>query len=134
MWVQNSKDVFVLGFYPCPESTLHNKQLTNYHYRALRSTYGVTVGILHDPSRIHFLKGISYIAVEQKTDTSISLKDFVHPERAVYVVGNSQYQHPSFWMEEDYRVHIDVPHMDEPLYGDQAAAIVLQDRSNKLCL
>jgi hypothetical protein len=120
--------VHVVGFWPCPETTLHTKQLIRQHYAALHWTYDVSIRILNDPEDIHFLPNITYIAVEQESKTSIPIADFVHPDKAVYVVGSSKYQHPSFWMNADHRVHIDVPHMNHPLYGDQAMAIILHDR------
>lgn len=78
-----------------------------------------------------FSTKISYVAVEQENKHTVPMSEFVHPEKAAYVVGNNDYQFPSFWCDASHRVHIDVPHMKEPLYGDQAAVIILNDRYMK---
>ena len=123
--------VYVIGFYPCPETVSANKPLTRWHFEALHYTYGVTVQLLDDPGQILPFNKTPIVAVEQKNSSTIPIESFAHPEQAVYVVGNNSYSHPSFWFDAEYRVHIDVPAMDHPLYGDQAASIILHDRYMK---
>lgn len=125
------RSVCVVGFYPCPETTSNNRGLTESHYRALYLTYGVSIRLVETPEEIKFSTKITYVAVEQENKSSIPMREFVHPDKAAYVVGNSTYQFPSFWCDVSYRVHIDVPHMAKPLYGDQAAVIILNDRYMK---
>ena len=127
----NNRAVCVIGFYPYPETTSWNRPLTEGRFRALHFTYGVNIRLIKSPDEIMFSTEITYVAVEQKNKYSIPLSEFIHSDRAAYIVGNSTYQFPSFWCDVNSRVHIDVPHMKAPLYGDQAAVIILNDRYYK---
>lgn len=122
------KSLYVVGLYPSPETDDTNRDFMWNTFLALSWTYNCNVILARDPKEVINLRALPQIGVEQKTAYTIPLQDFEHPETAVYYVGNSQHSHPSYWAETDRAVHIDVPALEHPLYGCQAAAIVLHDR------
>lgn len=129
------KTIYLLGLY---ETIGTNKSFMSSTYLALSWTYNCNVLIVNDPKELPNLHSLPYVAIEEKTSTTTNVVDFVHPKKAVYLIGNPKYSHPSYWANADYSVHIDVPKSDynqygcestsHPLYGCQAAAIVLNDR------
>ena len=122
------KTIYVVGLYPSPETDETNMDFMWWTYLALSWTYGCNVVLAKSPQEVPNLHALPYIAVEQKTHQSTALKDFIHPPAAVYLVGNSKWSHPSYWAKADMAIHLDVPYVEHPLYGCQAAAIVLNDR------
>ena len=120
----------LIGFYPYPETNPANAKVFEQHYLSLHFTYQVNVQVVRDPAEI-FPGFEGAIVSIQEGDHSHELEDFVHPEQCIYVAGNSMYQYPADFMHTDYQVRIQVPAPDHPLYGDQAAAIVLNDRRLK---
>jgi hypothetical protein len=92
---------------------------------------------MSDPKEFLPIAGYSYVAIEEKTAFTTHIKDFVHPKKAVYIVGNSKYRWPSGHIDVQYKVHLPnagpTPTPEgvwrhHPLYGFQAASIVLNDR------
>jgi len=131
IYAKQNKGVYAAGFYPCPETdAFGNKSLnwTDTRFRALHFVYDITVQVLHEPEDLIALKTPVFVAIEQQNEHTEPLSDFVHPEKVLYIVGSSRYEYPSFWFDTPLRVHIDVPHMKYPFYGDQALAIALNDR------
>lgn len=122
------KSIYVVGLFPSPETTEENELFMWQTYLALSWTYTCNVIVAKSPIGLPNLHSLPYIAIEQKTANTIPLQSFEHPEKAVYYVGNSKWSHPSYWAKTDMAVHIDVPELEHPLYGCQAAAIVLNDR------
>ncbi len=123
------KSVYLIALWPYPETNPGTIAVWEFNYRALFSTYKLNLQIVSEPDLTMDLHTIPSVAIEQKTKNTIPIQDFVHPEKAVYYVGNSKYSHPSHWAKTDFSVHIEAPSMYEhPLYGHQAAAIVLHDR------
>lgn len=132
-WFHTTTGPYLIGFYPAPE--VRNKDLRDFTdacFRSLCCTYDCNMQIVEHPSQVFDLRALPYISIEEKTPYTLPVQDFTHPKRGVYIVGNSIYSHPSGWCEPQYRVHIDVPYINHPLYGFQAAAIVLHDREVKL--
>lgn len=115
-----------MGMYPTPETTPENRKHMDQTFRALACTYSASMEVIDDPKQqmpIH----VTRVAVEESAD-SIDLQDFIHPTRCAYYVGNSDYPSPSEWCKADYIIRISVPVAEHPLYGQQALAIVLNDR------
>ncbi|MGI9251039.1 MAG: hypothetical protein ACR2PR_07550 [Pseudohongiellaceae bacterium] len=129
--IETSKPVSsVIGFYPNPETNAYNIQLFEWHYRALHFTYRVNVQMVSAPAQITDLFGGAIVAIEEDPD-AVPIEDFEHPDQAVYIAGNSLYQFPSQFTRCTHVVQIPVPDPEHPLYGSQAAAIVLNDRRMK---
>ena len=83
-----------------------------------------------------------HVSLEVKNEFTTSLWDFVHPEKCVYVTGNTNYHAPAHVLTpkpEILRVHVEVPGPKEEsehpheqcLYGFQVLPIVLMDRIYK---
>jgi hypothetical protein len=121
--------VRLVGFYPTPETNTWNKTLTDAHYAALVFTYRAHCQMVTVPSEIFLPPNYTVVSVEENEGQDI--ETFQHPERALYVTGNSQFQWPSEHIRVDEKVSIKVPDPDHPLYGSQALAIVLHDRFKK---
>lgn len=122
--------VYLVAFYPSPETTPENKQDMHLAYSVVSSTYNCNYQLITEPEEALDLHCYPYVAIEEKNQYTTPLNDFIHPEKAVYVVGNSKYRWPSGWIDVDHKVHIPVPN-NEPLYGHQAATIVLHERYMK---
>lgn len=123
------KTIYLIALWPNPETNPRTIETWEYNYRALQATYRLNLQIISDPSLIMDLHTIPSVAIEQKAKGTVPLQDFVHPDKAVYYVGNSKFTHPSYWAMTDFAIHIEAPELyDHPLYGHQAAAIVLHDR------
>jgi len=122
----------VVAFWPYPETTPANKQAFALDYNALSVVYGVGVQMVDFPSEELFFNSSPLIAVEEWTNnpTAVALKDFEHPINATYIIGNSQYRWPSGHYDVAHKVYFRTPNL-VPLYGHQAAAIILQDRCEK---
>jgi len=124
-------DIYLIAFWPTPEADGDSRQAFEWAYRALLCTYNCNFQIIQHPSQALPLKSMPYISLEQKNPGTQSLRDFEHPKKAVYLVGNAKYSSPGAVLGCDYKVHIEVPNMEHPLYGDQAAAIAFNDRYMK---
>lgn len=122
----------MVGFYPFPETTPVNKKAYEMPYRALFDSYICCVQMIDKPEELAFTRS-PIVVIEERTNNpaQVNLVDFQHPERCTYIVGNSIYRWPSAKFDSIARVYIDTPAFDRPLYGSQAAAIVLQDRYQK---
>jgi len=120
-------NVYIIGFYPEPETTLNNIHLTKSRFRALAFTYGISIIICNHPSDFDALpEKLPVISIEEHGDSM--LKDFQHPRDVIYLCGNSAFRYPSRYFDTEGTVTIETPMIDHPLYGDQAGAIILQDR------
>ncbi len=73
-------------------------------------------------------KGCQMVFVEQATG-SRNLKDIVHPERAVYILGAEDYGVPEEMMIGHLKVHIETPMC---LNVAVAGSITMFDRKNKI--
>jgi hypothetical protein len=124
--------VFIIGFFPYPETTHLNEHTMQYHFRSLAVTYGLNVQVVHNPGGVMQLPDLPVICMEEPHAGTVDLQDFEHPKDAIYMVGNSKYQNLSKWFEADHLVSIKAPMHGQPLYGDQVAAIVMNDRAYRL--
>ncbi len=115
---------------PTPESTAYNADLTACRIRALQYTYGVKAYLVSSPKKMFFTPGVPVVSLEETSLIDLS-DDFDHPEDCYYIAGNSKYSELSNWVHVDYKINIPVPNPEHPLYGDQALAILLQDRYAK---
>jgi hypothetical protein len=135
-WKHNS-GIYLIAFYPSPETNGQNRYIIDCTYRALKDTYRCNIMVISDPKEANELMTfIPIIAIEEENKNTQALANFEHPEKAAYLVGNSQYRWPSYWFNNVVaKVHIPTPVHDAPLYGFQAASIVLNDRyiKNVVC-
>jgi hypothetical protein len=121
-----AKNVEIVGMFPTPETTEENKYIVEQRYRALAFTYGVAMQIVHSPSEIIVSKPIICIQEHNRDIDSIYYKDYKFTqEKYMLIVGNSNFRYPSDYFKDAEVLHIPTPCL-EPLYGDQALAIVLQ--------
>lgn len=130
-YLEKQCDTYLMALWASPETTKENREIWEWQFRALRSTYGINLQIVYDPKDWMDLHTIPSCAIQQKSEgfESVEIRDFIHPPRCVYYVGNSKYTHPAYNMKTDFIVHIEAPEMyAHPLYGHQAASIVLHDR------
>lgn len=125
----DSDRVFVIGFWPYPETSHLNEGSLGYHFKALAITYGVNVQVVYHPEEVENLPDLPIVALEESHADTIDLQDFIHPPNVIYIAGNSQYNNPSDFFKASHRVSIRAPVSGQPLYGDQALAIVLNDRT-----
>jgi len=111
-------------------------------YSTLAFTYGVTVQTEHNPKDFWKMRNTVHISLEMENSATIPLQELDHPERAVYVTGNSRMLAPAHVMDvkEIIRVHVPTPkkfRLVEPnnpehsMYGFQVLPIVLNDRFQK---
>lgn len=131
-------NVDIVGFYPNPET--ENDEVRRYsfacHYRALAISYKVNVQLIDEFEDMTLEEtDRPFISVEERREktkfgSNAELKDFTHPKDAIYLFGNSIYQYPSDHFKVSIIISIRTPKVS-PLYGDQAAAMVLYDRVNK---
>lgn len=126
----NQSKTQVVGFWPSPETTKKTKNAYLQHYKALHWTYDVEVQVVSRPEEVFLFPNYNVISVEEHHEDS-DIVDFVHPEKALYIVGSSTYPRATEVFKCDGKVSIKVPKPDHPLYGSQAMAIILQDRYNK---
>jgi tRNA(Leu) C34 or U34 (ribose-2'-O)-methylase TrmL len=75
----------------------------------------------------HLPRGCELVCIEQ-VDGSRDVKSFVHPERAVYVLGAEDYGIPVDLMIGHQKIHIETPMC---LNVAVAGSIVMYDRSTK---
>lgn len=122
--------VHVIGFYPYPETDLPGS--IEYQYKALLYTYRLNCQVVYHPDEVINLPPLPIIAMEEPNNDTVDLRDFTHPRDAIYVVGNSRYPNPSDYFDATHRVSIRAPTSGHPLYGDQAMAIVLNERMYQL--
>ncbi|UCD23665.1 MAG: hypothetical protein JSW51_11590 [Gemmatimonadota bacterium] len=131
IYLNGKHDIYLIAFWPSPETNEHNKEMFANAYLALTGTYDVSLQIISDPKEAMNLSSNTSVAIQQENDETVPLAEFEHPENAVYYVGNNKYPFPAYHFNTDHAVHIPVPVMREPLYGFQAAAIALHDRYMK---
>ena len=124
--------VMIVGFFPYPETSHLNEHTMRYHFRGLAVTYGCNVQVVHNVGSIMRLPDLPIICMEEPHAGTVDLMDFEHPRDAIYMVGNSRFENLSQWFEADHLVSIRAPMSGQPLYGDQVAAIVMNDRTYKL--
>jgi len=84
--------------------------------------------VVYNPEEVINLPDLPLIALEEPHHATTDLRSFSHPADAIYVVGNSRYPRPSDYFLAAHRVSIKAPGSGHPLYGDQVAAIVMNDR------
>ena len=122
--------ITIVGFYATPEDESEvQRQYTQRHFAAVGYAYGLAIQIVESPDQI-ILDRRPIVCVEERRSATeiIDLGSFDHPQDAIYVFGNSDYRYPGDWLPCQSRVCIDTPMTNHPLYGNQAAAIVLYDR------
>jgi hypothetical protein len=127
----DTPQVYLIGFYPYPETNADNQWSIDYHFKSLVHTYGLNCQVLYEPDELVELPDFPIISLEEPNNGTVDLNTFTHPRDAIYIVGNSLYEKPSDYFPADHRVHINAPGSNQPLYGDQAAAIALHDRYQK---
>lgn len=123
--------VLVVGFLPWPEVERipNHHYVFNIHYKALAATFRTAWAMVEAPEEIEFNDERPVICVEEDRDNNTqNILEFAHPFDAVYIVGNAKYEFPSDHIRHDYAVHIPTKDRREPMYGHQAAAIVLFHR------
>ena len=76
----------------------------------------------------HLPRGCQMVFVEQ-TEGSRNVKDIIHPETAVYILGAEDYGVPEEMMRGYKKIHIDTPMC---LNVAVAGSIILYDRKSKL--
>jgi hypothetical protein len=122
----------MVGFYPYirTNNPVHSKKSFELCYRALMDSYNCNLIMIEHPEEfLNLLSSLPYISIEEKSKDTEPLASFEHPEEAVYFFGNIKYGRPSYWFNNVVaKVHIPTPVHDAPLYGFQAASIVLNDR------
>lgn len=123
--------VYLLGFYPTPEGW---REAPENSFRALSIVYGCHAQLIDEPAEAMNLSSLPIISLEIPSASTQPLDGFVHPERCVYVVGNSKYPAPAHALGRvDHRVHVPVPpdprrDLERTLYGFQILPIVLNHR------
>lgn len=123
------KNLYVIGMYPSPETTPEIKTFIDRIFSTF-NYYGANVQVISDPAEAMNLSSLPHVSVELPGQHTKSLPSFVHPEKAVYLFGNSKYRNLGHWFDNvEHRVHIPMPDYGEDgIYGFQAASIVLNDR------
>lgn len=97
------------------DTTKAERHIPLYHYKDWQDFLG------------HLPSGCDIVCIEQ-ADGSRNVKNFVHPERAVYVLGAEDHGIPEELMRGHQKVHIDTPMC---LNVAVAGSIILYDRKNK---
>lgn len=129
-------DVYLVAMWPSPETTDDTLIFMEQTYLALSFSYNCSVQMIREPRQLMNLRTLPHVAIEQQNPGTTPIEEFIHPERAVYLVGNSKHPTPSYWADTDHAVHISTPGtpdyseraLSHPLYGCQAAAIALHER------
>jgi len=130
---------YILGLYPSPE-TRESERETAYDatFRALAFSYNVSAQIEYDPKEWLDLNSLPHICLELEGQFTTPLDEFEHPDRGVYLVGNSKYPCPSYHLDvpDVRRIHVPTPvtphkGLEYSLYGFQVLTIALHDRYNK---
>ena len=128
------QDNLLIGFWPTPETSEHNWQVHEQHYRAVACTYNVEMQIVEKPSQIIVDDHRPWISIEEYREgkPGVRYDQFVYPEKAIYLVGNSDWRHMSDIVEVDHIINVPTPGgYEHPLYGNQVATIVFQQRSQQ---
>lgn len=121
------RDNLLVGFWPTPETNEHNWTVQEQHLRAIACTYGTQLQIVTKPSQIIVEDKRPWISIEETA--GVRYDEFEYPEKAVYLVGNSDWRHMSEIFEVDHIINVPTPGgYEHPLYGNQVAAIVFQQR------
>jgi len=121
----------IVGFWPIPETTDMNFTVMEQHYRALACTYGMDLQMVEKPSQIIITDHRPWISIEEYREEKPGVRydQFEYPEEAIYLVGNSAWRHMSDIFEIDHIINVPTPGgFAHPLYGNQVAAIVFQQR------
>ena len=124
----------LIAFWPTPETTDLNFPMMEQHYRALACTYEMDMQIVHKPSQIIVGDKRPWISIEEYREESPGVRydQFEYPEEAIYIVGNSDWRFMSDIVEVDHVINVPTPGgFEHPLYGNQVAAIVLQQLSQQ---
>lgn len=131
-WKHN-KGLYLVAFYPFPETDYRTRSAFEVCYAALMDAYQCDIMIINDPKEANALMNfVPIVAIEEENKNTQPLAEFEHPEKVAYLVGNTTYRWPSYWFDDVVaHVHIPTPTFDAPLYGFQAASIVLHDRYMK---
>jgi len=125
------RDNLLIGFWPTPETNEVNWAVHEQHFRALACTYNAEMQIVEQPSQIIVEDKRPWISIEEYREDSpgVPYDEFEFPEKAIYLVGNSNWRHMSDVFEVDHIINVPTPGgYDHPLYGDQVATIVLQQQ------
>lgn len=125
------RDNQLIGYWPTPETTEFNWSVQEQHFRAIACTYGVEIQIVEKPSQIVIENRRPWISIEEYSEDrpGVPYNEFEFPEEAVYIVGNSDWRRASDVFEVDHIINVPTPGgFDHPLYGNQVAAIVFQQR------
>ena len=93
-----------------------------------RSMGGEELQLVYRLEDIEFPKDRPIVILDESAETH--LKDFVHPENAVYVFGRSCLNKMQDAYYSDYAVRVDTP-ANCNMFGVTVAAIVLYDRNLK---
>lgn len=124
--------VLLIGFMPWPEVERVSQDqhyVYNIHYKALAATFRTAWALVRDPEEIEFNDDRPVISIEEDRDNNTeNIHTFQHPFDAVYICGNAKYEYPSDHIKCDHAIHIPTKDRREPMYGHQAAAIVLFHR------
>lgn len=120
-----------IGFWPMPETDDDTEHHITETFRAIACTYQTELQICSHPEEIIVSDNDKrpWISIEEHRQgvESTGFDEFVFPAEAIYIVGNSEWRHMSDALVIDHVVTIPTPGgYKHPLYGTQAAAIVLQ--------
>ena len=114
-----------------PISWSGERQQRQNYYGVAYAFQVETLQMLDEPHELEVPVGYSIISIEEG---GVPLSEFRHPEKVIYVTGNSEYRRPSEFLETDDAVALEmrVPEDDSyTMYGHQAMAVVLYDRMRK---
>ena len=122
--------VQLIAFYPYPEK-FHPENEVQQRLKGIAATFMIDIQIVNHPEELISLPDIPIVSIEERRDNqSVDVRLFEHPRECVYIVGNSVYEYPSDYFNVTSKVSIALP-TGHPLYGDQAAAVILTDRTYK---
>jgi hypothetical protein len=134
--------VTLIAFWPtqeCPGkmAKYEDKYLSCTYYRVACAGTNMDLQIVEHPEFILLPMNTPVISMEEPREgvASYDLKNFEHPRDATYLIGNSEYQFPSDYVNCEGIITIKVPDLEyaeyAPFYGPQAAAILWYDRNLK---
>jgi hypothetical protein len=118
--------IHLAAYYPISRST---RDAQEQNYLAIKCAFNAdSLQMIDQPPELVNKHGVRIVSIEEG---GIPLKEFEHPENAMYLVGNSNFRKPSENIYVHEKVALELPSVlldSFTMYGHQALAIVLHDR------